>query len=642
MDFFHREDKARAATSKLLVLFTLCVAILVVAIGALAWTVTGSDVRLQPYQLMASAGAALVTLLIILISSAMKKASLASGGEAVAALVGAVPLSSTPDAPAERQLQNIVEEMAIASGTPMPRVYVLDDPGINAFAAAHTPQDAAIVVSSGALARLSRDELQGVVAHEFSHLLNGDTRLNLKLIGWSFGLLVVALSGRIILNNVSLFSGSGSSSSSRGRDRNGGGAVIAVMALAVALIVIGYLGYFMSQVLKAAVSRQREYLADASSVQFTRNPLGIGGALKKIGAHSYGSYITHDHIAEVSHMFFSDAVREPFFGLLATHPPLESRIRAIDPAWDGTWTEIAPIHPRPLPVRSAPGATSGQALHPVLAQSGRFLPEHVAFGQALLSTFDPLLVAAARVPFSARAVALVAIIGTADDRSQAQRQALAAQDPALAREFEKLWPLYQPLGEGGRLPLLNLSTATLDQLTAGQRQAFLATVTAITTSSGEPPLAEYVLSRLVRARLEAKRLPEVYQSLQPLAASLAVVLGELAWSGASDGAAAEQAFGVAVERLTAGGETTQIPMPKTRASIAHLDAAMQMLVQGSLGIRRRILSACAWCVSADGTVTVREAELLRAIADSFGCPLPPFLDTTGPGTGTAMTTAHSA
>jgi len=638
MDFFHREDKARTATRKLLVLFNLCVVIMVVAIGALAWTVTGYDERLAPYQLMATLGASLVTLLVILISSAMKKASLASGGEAVAALVGAVPLSPGPDAPAQKQLQNIVEEMAIASGTPMPRVYVLDDPGINAFAAAHTPQDAAIVVSRGALERLSRDELQGVVAHEFSHLLNGDTRLNLQLIGWSFGLLVIALTGRIILNNVSVFGGSGSSGS-RGRDKNAGGAVVAIMALAVALIVIGYLGYFMSQLLKAAVSRQREYLADASSVQFTRNPLGIGGALKKIGAHSYGSYITHDHIAEVSHMFFSDAVREPFFGLLATHPPLERRIRAIDPAWDGTWTPIAPIHPRPMPVRSAPVASSAPATHPVLAHSGRFLPEHVAFGQALLSTFDPLLVAAARVPFSARAVALVAIIGTADERSDAQRQALAAQDQALAREFEKLWPLYQPLGEGARLPLLNLSTATLNQLTAEQRAAFLATVAAITASSGEPPLAEYVLARLLRVRLEMKKLPEVYQSLQPLASSLAVVLSELAWAGAADQAAAEQAFAVAVERLSAGGETIPLPMPSTRATVAQLDAAMQMLVQGSLGIRRRILSACAWCVSADGTVTVREAELLRAIADSFGCPLPPFLDTTGPVSGTGLANA---
>ncbi|MGH7991635.1 MAG: M48 family metallopeptidase, partial [Limisphaerales bacterium] len=269
-------------------------------------------------------GAALITLAIVSIGSAFKISQLAEGGSAVAETLGGELVQSNTTDPNERKLLNVVEEMAIASGVPMPKVYVLDDEkGINAFAAGHTPSDAAIGVTRGCITMLSRDELQGVIGHEFSHLLNGDMRLNIQLIGILFGILCIATIGRILLYT-------------RGGNRNNAGPLIGL-----ALLAIGGIGVLFGRLIQAAVSRQREFLADASSVQFTRNPLGLSGALQKIGRYSFGSRMESEHAPDACHLFFGNGVREPLFSLMATHPPIDQRIHAIDSTWDGKFPPLA-------------------------------------------------------------------------------------------------------------------------------------------------------------------------------------------------------------------------------------------------------------------------------------------------------------
>ena len=270
--------------------------------------------------------AAVGTLAVIALGSGFKTLELAQGGSSVATMLGGRLVAPTTTDPDERKLRNVVEEMAIAAGVPVPQVYLLpEEQGINAFAAGHSTSDAVVAVTAGAVRLLTRDELQGVIGHEFSHILNGDMRLNLRLMGIVFGILCLAVIGRVLLYTRSRSS----------KDKN------PLPLLGLALIVIGWIGVFFGRLIQAAVSRQREFLADASSVQFTRNPAGLAARSRKIGGLSFGSKLEAAHAEEASHMFFGNGMSESFFHLMETHPPLAERIRAIDPSFDGTFPPVS-------------------------------------------------------------------------------------------------------------------------------------------------------------------------------------------------------------------------------------------------------------------------------------------------------------
>ena len=346
-DFFQRQDHARRQTARLLVMFALSVAAIILAIYLVA--VLGTAGVQQDHRYGAHAHPAaqpslwnpvlfawvtLGTLLVVGFGSLYKIAELSAGGEQIALMLGGRAINPQTTDLAERRLLNVVEEMALASGIPVPPVYVLDhEPGINAFAAGHQPGDAVVAVSAGCLQYLTREELQGVMGHEFSHILNGDMRLNLRLIGIVYGILVLAILGYYVMRIAGVSSGDSK--------REGGAAGFFLLGLA--LLIFGYLGVFFGNLIKSAISRQREFLADASSVQFTRNPGGIAGALKKIGGLADGSRIRDGHASEISHMFFGDAFAGSFFNLFATHPPLEERIRALEPEFDGQFPEVQPL-----------------------------------------------------------------------------------------------------------------------------------------------------------------------------------------------------------------------------------------------------------------------------------------------------------
>ncbi len=373
------------------------------------------------------------TLAVIALGSLFKTAQLAAGGAVVAEMMGGrrIDRNLSGAAPAERRLLNVVEEMAIASGVPMPQVFVLPEDGINAFAAGHRPDDAVVAVTEGTLARLSRSELQGVVGHEFSHILNGDMGINLRMLGLVHGLLLIALIGEVIMRTTYYTRPS--------NDRRDGGGGNGVFFAGIALFAIGYVGYFFGNLIKAAMSRQREQLADASSVQFTRNPDGIGNALKKIGGGYTGSRLASPHAAESSYMCFGEAIPLAFSGLFATHPPIEERIRAVDPAWDGRFLaaprldgqdeqdaveQHAPIDAMGLAagLAAAPGGVR-IAADDVTARAGTVAPDHVAYGAALLARIPAGLLDAAHEPFSARAVALATLLDADPAQAAAQRGA---------------------------------------------------------------------------------------------------------------------------------------------------------------------------------------------------------------------------
>ncbi|MEE8169246.1 MAG: M48 family metallopeptidase, partial [Phycisphaerae bacterium] len=582
------------------------------------------------------------TLLIIGLGSAFKIAMLSGGGASIAQLLGGRLINPETDNAAERRLINIVEEMSIASGCPAPQVYVLDaEEGLNAFAAGFSQNDAVVAVTRGLLQRLSRDELQGVIAHEFSHILNGDMLLNIRLMGILHGILVIGILGMALVRSV-FFTPYHYRSR---RDRQGGGAA-GIIVVGLALTVIGYVGVFFGRLIKAAVSRQREFLADASAVQFTRNADGIAGALKKIGGFEQHAVVESKAAEEASHMFFGDALppRMLFGGMLATHPPLAERIRRIDRTFDGEFTEAWSDV-----VAAAGGAAAGfaggaPAISPstaaaplrvrpgdVVAQVGSLSHDHIAYGGAVLATIPDDVRRGIHDAFGAVATVLALLLDRDDSQRARQMDLLAEQaGEALLNETKRTYAQASGLDPAMRLPLVDLAIPALRQLTAQQYQDFAETVERLIKADEKVTVFEFALQAILVHRLApgfgngGRRGGQRY-SYSSMLNELAVLLSALAYVGHEDPAEASRAFETGRARLK-NARAQQIPfLPRDACSTRVLGTALEKLVGAVPRLKQQILDACAYCVLADETVTITEAELLRAVAHALDCPLPPFL-----------------
>ncbi len=654
-DFFQQQDKARRNSALLIGLFCAAVVAIVlviylIVVGLLARVPANPDSGSPPsiaerfWQPELFLGVSLGTLAVISLGTLYKISEVSAGGEKVALMLGGRRVNPNTRDPAERRLLNVIEEMALASGTPVPPVYVLDDePAINAFAAGHTPSDAVVAVSRGALDYLTRDELQGVMGHEFSHILNGDMRLNLRLIGLLHGILLLAIIGYYVVRIAA------SGSSSR-RSKNEGGLRAAFLLIGLALIIIGYIGVFFGQLIKAAVSRQREFLADASAVQFTRYPAGIAGALKKIGALSEGSTIRDGHAEECSHLFFCDALSGKILNLFSTHPPLIQRVKRLDPGFDGIFPKIQRLSPdtaeepgvtrRPA-VRSAggPGArtgTRGQTSRPLVAAlaGGAVSPPNMigvgeielGIASTILDRFPEPLREAGREPFSARAV-IYALLSSPDPSIRAaQWDALKSQtEPLCYRRTEQLAAICDRLPAEVRLPLVDFSLPALKQLSPSQYASFRQVIESLVLADRKIDLFEYLIRTVVLRYLDLhfgrSKPPSIrYTAINALVGPLSLVFSILSRVGDGNPDAARKTFDHACEAL---GRPLKMLNPG-QYSLTALDAALNQLAQATPMIKKRVLAAAASCVTCDRKVTVEEWELLRIIAAALNCPMPPI------------------
>jgi Zn-dependent protease with chaperone function len=625
MNFFEHQAAARRASSRLVLLFALAVAGIVAAVDAAVYVAAG------PGPLIA---ATLLTLAVIGLSSLYRIASLRGGGDQVALQLGGVPVPEDTTDFNLRRLRNVVEEIAIASGVPVPRLYVLEhEAAINAFAAGYTPADAVVAVTRGALDRLNRDELQGVIAHEFSHILNGDMRLNIRLMGVLFGILVLAIIGRKVLQ----FGGGG-----RGRDRG----AAAVMVAALVAIVVGYVGLFFARMIKAGVSRQRESLADASAVQFTRQVGGLAGALKKIGGLDAGSRLNDSGNAEeVSHMLFGEGLQVS--RLFATHPPLLERIQALEPGFRPEQLESLRRHWAVSPPDGAgedvalglaggvatalPAAGAEFAMHPstVVAQVATPSSDDYARADAI----------AARIPASLRALAarreevMPLLLGLLLDDEPGlaanQRMEIAARlgdDVAgaatrlRAGELAGLHPML-------RLPLAALAFPVLRLRPRPQLEAFLDAVQAVANADGEVSLFEYCLGRLLQSQVRDSLEPAKHarfgrRKLVAAGSEVATLLCVVAQAGNDDPEEAKRAYLAGIERALPREHLPYLPRDGEQA-LEGVWAALDAL--DPLG-RQLLVEGITATIAHDGRVDVAEAELLRTICGVLRCPLPPMLE----------------
>ncbi|MBB3184750.1 Zn-dependent protease with chaperone function [Halomonas fontilapidosi] len=624
MDFFTAQDRARRLTGRLILLLALAIVVLigitslVVALAVVfldGASFTGETLAraLQPQLL---AGVAMVVILVVGLGSLIRHLQLRAGGSAVAEALGGRSLNLETRDANERRLLNVVEEMAIASGMPVPLVYLLEDPAINAFAAGHELDDVAIGVTRGAIETLDRDQLQGVIAHEFSHILHGDMRLNLRLVALLHGIVVIGLIGRMLLH--------ASTSGRRTRSRKGGGHV-AVLGLGAGLMVVGYAGTLCGNLIKAAVSRQREFLADASAVQYTRNPEGIGGALKLLAAHRLGSRLLASQAAEFSHLYFGSGVRS-LSRLTATHPPVTARIQRVLPHWDGSLPPAPPVRStrRQAEPASSDGGQGGERLAAgalaaaVVASVGRPSSEDIARARRRLGEIDARLFESAHEPFAARALVYGILMG-ADPRSrEAQRDALQGQAlPEVLAELKTLEAPLSRLTPGQRLPLIELALPALRQLSTAQHARFQACLRRLMALEVHAGALQWALHRLVVQGIEGARRARRDRHLADLGGPLSLLLSTLARAGQQDEGQAR----AAVERL---GSVLGVPLDFVGepALASDLDWAMARLVRLVQAERAPLLAAMTCCVEHDGRIAPEEGELLSAVAWTLGCPLP--------------------
>ena len=648
MDFFQRQDQARKHTKRLEVYFALAIICIVVMVylASLVFVTYGEmrghrrggfgeeTVTISLWHPKLFLGVSIGTVAFIFCASGFKTMQLAGGGSVVAEMMDGRPIDANTSDPNERKLLNVVEEMAIASGTPVPQVWVMPgERGINAFAAGHSTSDMVICVTQGCMKMLTRDELQGVIGHEFSHILNGDMRLNLRLMGLIFGILCLAIFGRILLY-------------SRGGDRDKN----ALPIFGLALLAIGGIGVFFGKLIKSAISRQREFLADASSVQFTRNPEGLANALKKVGGA--GSRIDDPNAEDASHFFFANGMAESLSEAFSTHPPLADRIRALEPNWDGNFItptavveeveEVASAGPQPARAVRPPklndllgGRAMGPAAMPmgavmagVLMQAGAPTQQHLDYAADLRSNLPENLTNAAHEPMSAVGLIYALLLGKDEALRGRQIEQLQKQtDAGVLQEVRRLTADTQALDSRARLPLASLAMTALRRLSAPQYEEFAANLKYLIESDANIELFEFALQRIVLRQLEpsfrpVKRVVTQYYVLKPVARDCAVLLSALAYAGQSEAGAIEKAFRAGAVKLDP--QDLQL-LAEADCGLKQVDAALDNLNQSVAQIKKMLLNACAETVAADGEILESEAELLRAIADTLGCPIPPVV-----------------
>lgn len=633
MNFFEHQDKSRGNTFKLVFLFILAIVAMIamvygVLIGAYLFAnakETGAPISPEQFwNLELFAGVSAFLILVIGGRSLFQILMLSKGGSWVAESLGGRPISMDTKDKHERKFVNVVEEMAIASGTPVPSIYLLEgEEGINAFAAGVTVDDAAIAVTRGAIATLSRDELQGVVAHEFSHILNGDMRLNVRLMGLLAGIMALAFIGYLVIRM----------GPRRGKEAT------AFLIAGISLIVIGYGGVFAGRIIQSAISRQREYLADASAVQFTRNPAGIAGALKKIGGWVDGSKITSPAAQETSHMFFGEAISTFFGSMLATHPPLQERIKRLDPNFGAKNMEQSPAHslvegtaPAAGFAGAAPVLNSGYMTaktENVMESVGSLSPELMARGSELIAAVPPRIKRELGNPLGACLIVCALLLDKdAKEREHQMKLLGEAAKPPITKEIRAFGAQLSKIEPELFLPLLDLALPALRQLSQNQFVYLLKLIDILIMANDKVTLFEFSLRKIIIHRLKAHfdrpSGKAKFNSFSPVEKDALNMLAALAEAGTDSRSEAEKAYRSSLEKLPIT-VAARLELPEGTIPFEQLGESFNRLAQSSAQLKKMVFEAATECVLYDDKVTLEESELLRATAYCLSLPLPPFL-----------------
>ena len=640
MDFFAQQDKARRNTWKLVLYFLLAVLLIVLAVNVFVYYILSSSDQSE----ISSAAAiekqldpriwlyvSLSTLGVIFLGSLFRFLNLSGGGHSVADMVNARLVDLESQDVNEKEFIHVVEEMSIAAGIPMPTLYIMDrEMAINAFVAGYKPTEAVMVITRGCLTELNRDELQSVVGHEFSHILNGDMRINIRLISILAGILAIGKVGAgLMALGFALFSDNNETDHSKKND----GAVIGIVMIpfGFALFVIGYIGLFFGRLIKAAISRQREFLADAASVQFTRNPKGLIGALYKIQKHSSGAFLKSSNAEEMSHMCFAGTIKLHFISLLATHPPIDVRINAVDATFFETDSEEYSLMQQQAQAKSVSEASEGAisqfsnagshtSVAELTASVGNPTPAHLDYAHELMESL-PAVIHQKMHSKSGAALVIYGLLIADMDKTFGMEYSLrtnffSEQDAPFLYEFHQLDDKF-------RLPLIEIVLPVLKQFTEDEKQQFINRVEQLIELDNQCTLFEFVILTLMKQQLNknaAKPNQVKYHSLEAVQTEICLLISVLVQSSGKN--QFEQSFQRAILRFKF---EQQALVKMEDVNPEKIFRALNKLNLLSSILKKTIIDACVETVLDDDIIMPAEAELLRAISSSLDSPMPPLL-----------------
>ncbi|NMC64042.1 MAG: M48 family metallopeptidase [SAR324 cluster bacterium] len=646
--FFEQQAQARKRSSQLVFLYGCAVILIIFAVYLVVYIIWSAALNssqfssnpishdnlenFQPnhlpsiFQSWLFIRVALITGCIIAFGTFYKILILREGGAKVAESLGARRIDPSTQDANERKAINVVEEMAIASGLAVPSLYVLDsEVGINAFAAGYSTKDAIITLTKGCLEKLKREELQGVVGHEFSHILNGDMRLNIKLLGTLHGILLLALIGETLMR-ISRNSGS----------KNDKGIGFSLVITGLGLLIIGYIGVFFGRIIKSAVSRQREFLADASSIQFTRNPSGLIGALKKIFGLHEGSDIQTARAEEISHMFFANAFSGRLVSIFATHPPILERIKRLQPEFNATKAmieaelrvELEEARDKSEEVSSKLVSVAPKPLSPdaIIESVGKVTQNSLLAASGLIQSLNPNISSAIRNELGSRALVLGIILYASQRTTKISRDELHAKlGNDLGFALEKLSPFIKELKQENYLTIINLCMPTLRRMTQEEYLSFRRQTYWLMKADNIISFFEFAVSKMLIRNLDglfvhkpSKALKQ--KDIKSLKDSCITLLTHLAIVGDGDIDKRKESYIKALRSLNLEEEGA-FPSFKT-FSLEKLDKALESFDFTEIEIRQKVFRAACLCVSSDGLINPKEQCLIRAVGSHLDCPVP--------------------
>ena len=629
MNFFEHQEQARKKTNQLVILFIL-------GILGVIFTIYFSFILLVYFKSKSTIALgweprlffpiAILTILTIGCGSLRKISQLRQGGEMVAVELGGRVLEPERN-DLEKRLYHVVAEVAIASGVPVPKIFLLEnETGINAFAAGLSTDTAVIGVTKGCLEQLDRDELQGVIAHEFSHILNGDMRLNIQLMGVLHGLLFIYMMGQFLVRSL------------RYRSFRNGNLSMLMMIGGFILMICGSVGLLFGRIIQSSISRQREFLADSSAVQFTRNKEGIASALYKIHKSSFQSFVAIPAAEGASHMFFGDAIQKTvkLTNLLDTHPPIPERLRRLGvstrvlakrnrPQRQGVQSslsrqpadEMADVQGARVGSQGAMGfsaverASSAQASQSavsaksVLEKIGTVGEQQLSFSQTLVQQIPDSLINEMSTPEGSMGLLFALLIqasGQPDESTHRAENLLSTQQFQRVQSFLAGLEGYDPKY---MLPLVDWVIPALRNQPSAQLDALQSKMLRFRPSTQEMNIRAYALQIILKTRLNAYSNPAsetkaVFTTVEQIWTDAITVLSALAIAGQDQ---SDDQLLVLRDGLSHLGKSNRsLPTAVEPLNWQQLESSLIGLSQAVPKLKQKIVNACTYTALVDGVV----------------------------------------